>query len=113
VSQAEADEYREKVRAQLDDELVLHDKTKCQYCRVGAACPDLHYARLAADIVARRLERDPRGPAGTSADDADRQRRAVRDALERLAARQARPNGARPRNQRSWPEAQNDLHSTL
>lgn len=113
MSQSEAQQYREIVRAQLDAELVLHNRDACQYCRVGAACPDLHYARLAADIVARRLERDPRGPAGATAADREKTERAVRDALERQAVRQTRPNGERPRNQRSWAELQNDARDTL
>jgi aerobic-type carbon monoxide dehydrogenase small subunit (CoxS/CutS family) len=113
VSQAEAQEYRRNVWEQLDEELVAHDRTTCTYCTAGMVCLEVDYAERAAEIVERRMQREPRGPAGRTAAEDERMSRAVRGALEGLAARQARPNGSRPRNQRSWPELQNDLHNTL
>lgn len=46
-------------------------------------------------------------------DEPERIRRAVREALEQLAARRTRPNGPRRPDTRGWAELQNDARSTL
>lgn len=57
MSQTDAQAHREQIRADLRDELVTHDPTRCDYCRTGTKCLELHYAQLADEMVEARLRR--------------------------------------------------------
>jgi hypothetical protein len=113
VSQSEAQTYRRDRQAELGDERDAHDPEGCQYCAAGVECPVLYLADWADDMIERRMSRQERGRPVRTAAESERITRAVSGALNALSEMQARPKRKRPRNQRSWPEAQNDLHSTL
>lgn len=62
MSQASAQRYRQRLRADLSDEMAAHDPRTCAYCTAGAVCLHVTYANLADDLVERRLRRQPGGP---------------------------------------------------